>query len=125
MVNFPIYISCHFFPGKSTRCVYQITKSTVEQHPYQLFKSSDVDSTEWENLSVYASIEDAVMIVLKDLVGVELAGEIIHGQATINPSHIITKIDRGEHIVSIFGSVPNDSFRQDLDVNFEDLVERK
>lgn len=124
MVNFPVYISCHFFSGK-TRSVYQIAKSTVELHPYQLFRSSDVDSTEWENLSVYATIEDAVMIVLKDLVGDELAGEIMHGQATVNPSNVITRIDSGAHIVSIFGSVPNDSFRQDLDVNFEDLVERK
>ena len=99
---------------------YKIDASNIEAHPYQLFRR---ETNGWQNLSVYASISDAVMILLKELFSSELADEINHGQATINPGEILEKINRGERTVSISG-LQNERFRIEFDVDFQDLVER-
>lgn len=101
---------------------YRIDMSGLLAHPYQLFKR---EADGWKNLSVYVSIRDAVMILLKELFSSELVDEIDHGQATINPGKIMEKISRGDKTVSIYGSSNNEMFRIDFDVDFEDLVERK
>ncbi|RAW01991.1 hypothetical protein [Pseudochryseolinea flava] len=125
MINFPVYITCYFFPGKSSLNVYRIVRSAVELHPYQLFRSNGISSVEWENLSVYASVEDAVMIVLRDLAGEELADDILHGQATVNPDAILQRINRGERMVSICVSSKYGRSKDNCDVNFIDLIDRK
>ena len=37
----------------------------------------------------------------------------------------LEKISRGDRSVSLYGSGQNEMFRLDLDVDFEDLIERK
>ena len=101
---------------------YKIDSSNIVAHPYQLFRRRN---ELWENLSVYASVKDAVMILLKELFSSELAEEVNHGQAIINPAEVMEKISLGNRPVSIHGTSNNEMFRIDVDVNFEDLVERK
>ena len=122
MTKLPLYFNCHFFKSLGAESIYRykIDASNIQAHPYQLFKHN---TNEWQNLSVYASVSDAVMILLKELFSSELADEVNHGQATINPGEILEKINRGERMVSI-GGPQNEMFRIEFDVNFQDLVER-
>jgi hypothetical protein len=128
MLRLPIYLNCQFFDVssiKSDTYVYKVDQSGVALHPFQLFKLKDDSSGMWENLSVYATVDDAIMVLLKELITAELADEVNHGQATVNPAEIMEKINRGERSVSLYGSGQNEMFRLDFDVDFEDLIERK
>lgn len=127
MKKLPIYVSCHSFETKNEQAidVYKIDVSNVDAHPFQLFRLKKNGSGDWENLSVYASVEDAVMVLLKELFSHELAEEINHGQATVNPSEIVAKINLGERSVAIYSSAKNEMFRLNFDVDFEDMVDRK
>lgn len=122
MTRFPLYFNCHFFrsQGPPETFIYKIDSSDVQAHPFQLFRRNN---QVWENLSVYASIADAVRTLLKELFSSELADEINHGQAIINPAEILEKIEQGDRTVSI-GGPQNERFRMEFDVDFEDLVER-
>lgn len=122
MTRLPLYFNCHFFKSMGAQAIYRykIDVSNTHAHPYQLFRRN---VNGWENLSVYASISDAVRILLKELFSRELADEIDHGQATVNPGEILEKINRGDRTVSI-GGPESEMFRMEFDVNFEDMVER-
>lgn len=124
MAKLPLYFNCRFSKslGAQTVYSYKIDDSSVPAHPYQLFRHK---TGGWENLSVYVSIKDAVMILLRELCTIELTDEIYHGQATLNPEEIMEKIHHGDRTVAIYGASNNEMFRIDFDVNFEDLVERK
>lgn len=119
-------MNCHFFNKKNEMVVniFKIDTSHVDQHPFQLFKWVTHDPAHWENLSVYASVEDAVRVLLRGLFSEDLSDEIYHGQATVNPAEIMEKINRGERSISVFDSRNNEAFRLEFDVAFEDLVER-
>lgn len=65
------------------------------------------------------------MVLLKELFSIELADQINHGQATINTSEIMEKINRGDRSVFVYDSMYNSACQLNIDVNFEDLVERK
>ena len=123
MTKLPLYFNCSFFRSLGLKAVYsyKIDGSNIVAHPYQLFRRQN---ELWENLSVYASVKDAVMILLKELFSGELADEVNHGQAIINPDEVMEKISLGKP-VSIHGTSNNEMFKIDFDVNFEDLVERK
>ena len=122
MTRLPLYFNCHFFKslGVETIYKYKIDASSVHAHPYQLFRR-EIDA--WQNLSVYASINDAVMILLKELFSSELADKVYHGQAIVNPAEILDKIKHGERLISISGS-DNEVFKMEFEVNFDDLIER-
>jgi hypothetical protein len=126
MERLPIYLNCFFFETESGKVVhtYKIEASNITPHPFQLFKLNKDVADEWENLSVYASVEDAVMILLKELFSRDLEDEIIHGQASMNPAEIMKKINDGDRSVSIYGSTNNETFRLEFDVDFQQLVER-
>lgn len=122
MTRLPLYFNCYInSSGVERKLCYLIDASNIAAHPYQLFK---YNSNVWENLSVYASIRDAVMILLKELLSGELADEVNHGQATVNPNEILDRITQGERTVSIYSSSNYEMFRIDFDVMFDDLVER-
>lgn len=127
MRTLPIYFKCRFFESENARTVYtyKIDESGIEAHPCQLFRLKDDGSGSWENLSVYASVEDTVMVLLKELLSTELTEEVYHGQATINPDEIVEKINLGERSVTIYNDTRHELFRLDIDVSFEDLIERK
>lgn len=89
-----------------------------------MYKLKDDGLGNWENLSVYESVDDAVMVLLKELLSTELTEEIYHGQATVNPAEIVEKINQGIRSVAIYNDSKREVFRFDIDVNFEDLIER-
>jgi hypothetical protein len=125
MIELPIYITCHLKRAKNIQVDYtfKVASSSIYTHPYQLYRRGTDNA--WVNLSVYAAIQDAVMVLLKELFSAELADEVNHGQATINPSEIMEKINRGDRSVFVYGSDYSEMCRMDIDVNFEDLIERK
>jgi hypothetical protein len=127
MLKLPVYVDCRFFQNESDTkmYVYKIDTSGVAAHPFQLFKLINNGSGTWENLSVYATPYDAIMVLLKELFTTELAEEVNHGQAGVNPAGIMEKFNRGERSVSLYSSAEHKLFRLDFDVNFEDLIERK
>ena len=126
MTTLPIYLKCRFFDTKDASTVYtfKIGASGVEAHPFQLYKLKDDGLGNWDNLSVYASVDDAVMVLLKELFSTELTEEIYHGQATVNPAEIVERINSGIRSVAIYNDSKREVFRFDIDVNFEDLIER-
>ena len=89
------------------------------------FKQYSVESLMWENLSIYASIHDAIRVLLKELVSEELSDEIYHGQASVDPQAIIDRLSEGERFVSVFNAVDNELFRPGLDIAFEEMVQRQ
>lgn len=127
MINLPVYLHCRFFKNenKDETQMYKIDKSGVTAHPFQLFKLSKGDNSSWENLSVYATPDHAIMISLKQLFPTELAEEVDHGQAIVNPSEIMEKFSHGEKSITLYSSSNNEGFRQHIDVDFESLIKRK
>ena len=127
MLKLPIYLNCHFFKTKTDKAtyVYKVDASNIMLHPFQLFRLNDDSSGSWENLSVYASVDDAVKVMLKELFTSELVDEVNHGQATINPAEIMEKINHGNRSISLYRTTQGEGFTLDVDVNFEDLIERK
>ena len=125
MTKLPVYFNCYFFDKGNDKTVYtyKIGASQVTQHPFQLFRLLNKDAGNWQNLSVYASVNDALKVLLKEFFTQELSDEIDHGQVTVNPARIVEKIDRGERSVSIYGATNNEAFRLEIDIDFEALVE--
>jgi hypothetical protein len=125
-MKLPIYFNCYFQNRKSesTANIYRIEASLVDVHPYQLFKWIGTEPCHWENMSVYASVSDAVMVILKELFSKELSAEIDHGQATINPAEILQKIEQGEKSISIYDVTNKRALLLEVGVAFEDLVQR-
>jgi hypothetical protein len=125
-MKLPVYLNCHFFVSENAETVYtyKIDESNTDAHPFQLFKLTE-EPRSWQNLSVYASVKDAIKTLLKELFSKELSDEIDHGQAIVNPAEVMQKIDDGESSISIYGSMNNATFSLEMHVLFEDLVERK
>lgn len=123
MTNLPIYIVCHSFKSAESldKKTFKVDNSNVDVHPYQLFR---LHGAAWENLSIYASMSDAVKVLLRELFSSELAEEINHGQATVNPLEVLDRINQGERLISSIGVDETERYRIEIDVNFENLIER-
>jgi hypothetical protein len=126
MQKLPLYFNCCFFNDIDGGSIqrYKIDESRIYEHPFQLFRLVSVIEMKWENLSVYATLDDAIRIFLRELFTKELSDEVYHGQAVVNPAMILEKIHQGERSVSIYGSTNNEAFRFEFDVEFDALVER-
>ena len=63
--------------------------------------------------------------MLKELFSDDLAEEIYHGQAFIDPTTILEKIHIGEKSIFIYASSEGNTFVVDRDITIEDLVRKK
>jgi hypothetical protein len=126
VANRPIYFNCFFFKEINAEpfSVYKIQGTQNVQYPFQLFKRIGNEPARWENLSIYATINDSVGVLLKELFSVELSDEVYHGQALIDPAAILQKIDLGETSISIYDSINSKAFVAGRDISFADLVNR-
>jgi hypothetical protein len=124
--NLPVYFNCLLLRNRNARhaSMYKIQFSQNQQYPFQLLKQRNGEPGRWENLSVYATIDDAVIVLLKELCSADLTDEVYHGQASLNPGPILQKIVSGESGVSIYDSKDQDAFDPDRDIAFEDLIDR-
>lgn len=125
-MKMPIYFACHFFNEDNREIVYmyKINTSDSDAHPFQLYKLVEGENSKWQNLSVYASVHDAVKVFLKELFSKDLREDIGVGQAIVNPREILKRLDDGERFVSICGPNNLQGFQPECDVIFNDLVER-
>ena len=123
-MKLPLYFNCYLFDKKNDEIVftYKIDASDNPQYPFQLYKLVDND---WENLSFYVSIEDALKILLKELLSKELAEEVYFGQARVSPTEILGRIGLGERSITICDADNKEAFRLEYDIMFEDMVQRK
>lgn len=128
IANLPLYFNCYFFDKKNQRVVrvYKIEHTDNVSFPFHLFKhvSQFDDQTVWIDLSVYATILDCVGTFLKELSSADLSDEVYHGQASINPLAIMSKIDAGASVVSIYDNTDNEAFRLEVDISFDKLIDR-
>ena len=123
----PLYFNCFFFDRANRKATftYKIEFSQSSQYPFQLFKLVEaIDNATWQNLSIYPSIRDCVCTFLKELYSVELLDEVDHGQATVNPSKIMEKIEQGTSIISIYAKTNNEVYRDQFDISFDKLIQR-
>lgn len=122
-----IHISCFFFDKKNDKVVYRykiVERAADDEFPFQLFRYSEIVPSEWKNLSTYPSVRDAVSVVLKELLSEELADEVYHGQAILDPQIIVNKVNQGERSISIFDAVDNELFGTGYYVIFDELIKR-
>lgn len=123
MVRLPLHFKCFFNRSNQIEhYLFRIDRSNIAVHPYQLFRYTN---EHWVNMSVYASIRDAVRVFLKELMSTELKEEVAHGQATLNPDEIIRKVAAGETTIVIFESSLNSDFRISMDVGYDELIDRE
>jgi len=125
--NLPLYFKCFFFDKNNKKVVFifKIEPSGDQSCPFQLFKRIADGPMGWMQLSIYASVQDSVGILLKNLFTEELSDEIYRGQPSIDSAAILEKLNSGERIVAIYDKTGNQAFRLEYDVAVEDLVLRK
>ena len=126
-IEFPLYFNCYFLSKDKKEGVvrFKIELSEIQVHPFQLFKIQNNDGgATWQNLSVYASLSDALQILLKELYSEDLLEEVNHGQARVSPDMILDKINQGDRSVSLFGESETGSFRMEFGIAFDDLIQR-
>ena len=125
--NLPLFFKCFFFDKKNKKVVFifKIEPSGDQFDPFQLFKRIADGPMGWMQLSIYASVQDSVGILLKNLFTEELSDEIYRGQASVDSAAILEKLNSGERIVAIYDKTGNQAFRLEYDVAVEDLVIRK
>lgn len=127
MIAEPVYINCFFFDrtNRNEVYIYMIEGTSNSQYPFQLFKQRATASVPWEDLSVHASISDAVRVLLKQLLPDDLAEEIYYGQASVDPRAILDRLKNGDKSVSLFFSVDSSAFKIGRDVSFGDMIRRQ
>lgn len=126
LTRLPLYFRCFFFDKRNKKVVfvYKIEATGNEQYPFQLLKRVAEGPMGWKNLSIYASVQDSVGVLLKELFTEELSEEVYRGQASIDPVAILEKINRGERRISVYDNTNKESFRLEFDIVFGDLVQR-
>src|SRR6187401_2993282 len=102
--NLPLFFKCFFFDKKNKKVVFifKIEPSGDQLCPFQLFKRIADGPMGWMQLSIYASVQDSVGILLKNLFTEELSDEIYRGQASVDSAAILEKLNSGERIVAIY-----------------------
>ena len=123
----PLYFKCFFSDKENTKVVftYKIDSTDNDQFPFQLLKLSGERGVGWKSLSIYATVDDSVGVLLKELFNEELSDEIYHGRAFIDPVAIMEKLHQGDRLISIFDESDNEAFRMEYDIVLEDLVQQK
>ncbi len=126
VVAHPIYINCFFFDKKNDWVVYiyKIETSPSSHLPFQLFKRSTGMPLAWQKLSVYASVYDAIQVLVKELLPKRQFGNAHKSEVSVSPQPILDRLNRGERYVSVFNSIDNVLFRVRDDVFFEELIDR-
>lgn len=124
--NLPLYFKCFFFDKKNKKVVfiYKIEPTGNQFYPFQLLKRVADGPMGWMQLSIYASVQDSLAILLKELFTEELSQEIYRGQPSIDSAAILEKVNNGERTVAIYDKTGNQAFRLEYDVAVEDLVPR-
>ena len=127
VTNMPLYFKCFFFDKKNKKVVfiYKIEATDNQDYPFQLLKRIADGPMGWMQLSIHASVQDLVGILLKELFTGELSDEIYRGQPPIDSATILEKVNNGERTVAIYDETGNQAFRLEYDVAVEDLVQRK
>lgn len=123
----PLYFKC-FFSNKENKKVvftYKIAATENGQYPFQLLKLSNVTGVGWQSLSIYATVDDSLAILLRELFNEELSDEIYHGQAFVDPRAIMDKLNNGDRLISIYDETNAEAFRLEYDIAFEDLIVHK
>ena len=126
-VDGPVYFNCFHFDRKKQEKIikYRLDNSKNPQYPFQLFRWEDTRSSYWADLSTYSTVNDSVGVLLRELFSEDLAEEIYHGQAFIDPTVILEKIHVGDKSISIYASGTSQTFVLGRDIALEDLVRRK
>lgn len=126
LTKLPLYFRCFFFDKKNKKVVfvYKIERTSNEQYPFQLLKRVADGPMGWKNLSIHASVDHSVGILLRALFTEELSEEVYHGQTAIDPVAILEAINGGERRISIGDEADNELFRREYDIAFGDLVQR-
>jgi hypothetical protein len=127
MTNPPLFFKCFFFDRKNKKAVfiYKIESTDNQFYPFQLLKRIGAGPMGWMQLSNYASLDDSLAFLLKELFTEELSHEIYRGQPSIDSAAILEKVISGERTVAIYDNTGNQAFRLEFDVAVEDLVQRK
>jgi hypothetical protein len=123
----PLYFRCFFFDKKNKKVVfiYKIEPSDNQRYPFQLLKRIGDGPMGWMLMSNYASVEDSLGILLKELFTEKLSDEIYRGQGSIDSAAILERLNSGERTVAIYDATGNQAFRLEYDVSGEDLAQRK
>ena len=126
-MNLPLYFKCFFFDKKNMKVVfsYKIESTGDQNLPFQLHKRIADGPTGWMPLSTYASVDDSLEILLKELFTGELSDEIYRGQASNDSAAILKKVIEGERTIALYDKTGNQAFRLEYDVPLEALVQRK
>ena len=125
--NLPLYFKCFFFDRKNRKVAftYKIEATSDQSHPFQLLQRIADGPMGWMDLSVNASVQDSVGILVKELLTEELSDESYRGEASIDSAAILEKLNNGERTVAIYDKTGNQAFRLEYDIAFEDLIPLK
>jgi len=127
LTNTPLYFKCFFFDKKNKKAVfiYKIEPKNNQFYPFQLLKRIADGPMGWMELSTYASVDDSLAFLLKELFIEEVSDEIYRGDPSIDSAAILEKVNSGERTVAIYDKTGNQAFRLEYDIAVEDLILRK
>jgi hypothetical protein len=124
MNNLPVYFNCFCVDHNHEEkvCTYKIVHHEDARHPFRLLRLKNMVSDQWEDMSVYASLSDAIRILVHELFTPDITEAIRHGQAFLNVESILEKIEAGDDTISISNLGNENAFNLNYDIIVEDLI---
>lgn len=125
MDNNPIYFNCFFTDddAEDAVCTYKIVSLKNSIYPFVLYRLKNIVADQWENLSGFASVNDAVKKLVHGLFKGDTLKAINLGHVFLNTEEIMSKINQGRISISI-GAVRHRAFLTPrFDVILDELVQ--
>ena len=125
MINLPLYFNCccMYEDADEKIYTYKIESNENDQYPFQLFKLKNSVPGQWDDLSVYASLHDAIKILLHELFSPGIAEAIGHGQTFLNVESILTLINHGSSSITISNLGNNNVLLGHYDIILDNLLQ--
>jgi len=124
-MNFALYFNCYFngINEEKIVCTYKITGTKNTHYPFQLHKLKNIVLDQWDDLSIYATLNDAIKTLLHELFSEDIVEAINHGQSFLNTRNILKKIVSGKTSISI-GALDHEGLQiPEYDIILEELIE--
>lgn len=108
--------------SEKTVCTFKIIVTRNGENPFHLYKLENNVLDQWQKLNIYASMNGAVRMLLRELVSSDINKAIHYGQLVLNTQGILNKIVNGKMAISI-GTSDNKGLTPDFDFILEELIE--
>lgn len=118
-----VYFNCHLGSHEKAACIFKIVIANDAPYPFHLYRLENAVANEWQRMSVYPNMSDAIGTLLYELYSVSIVKAIRHGNLILNTQTILTEIISGKMLISIVSLRHKKLHASGFDFVLEDLVD--